>query len=502
MANKTAEELFAEGCSHLRYSHHKYDDTKGYEATTENDFMAKDFFEKAAKQDYAPALRELARCYIEGYGVMFKNKTTKGIKYLCQAVLAGDKNALDYCIEREDFFSKLTDSDACAYLKQISDYHDALVSKEAETEKKEENNEIEDEVSLGEDTMSEKTTEEALNSEELNSKKYLEQVENIYKNARNAIVELLKQNGEKQYVIIEKEENSDDKCVETTDGVGCANIFGVGLNAEDHLVVAADCVGMYDGDIPRKWIDPEEWFTTNYADLYRFVAENITKNHTDDEATEIAKEWWGEEVVNIFGDPNDNEDDTVDEELYDDEEEIVYPAHLIIEDGVERIEENAYSEHEEIESIEMPDSVTYIGDDAFQGCSNLRTIKFSANLETIDTGAFSGCNSLTEIILPEGLTTIEGAVMFSSGSFAKCESLNKVTLPKSISWIGGWAFEGCGNLKSITIKNTDPSTIMDNDNPIAEDSLYETCTLIVPNGSIEAYKNHKMFRKFKNIISE
>jgi len=40
MANKTAEELFAEGCSHLRYSHHKYDDTKCYEATTENDFIA------------------------------------------------------------------------------------------------------------------------------------------------------------------------------------------------------------------------------------------------------------------------------------------------------------------------------------------------------------------------------------------------------------------------------------------------------------------------------
>ena len=150
----------------------------------------------------------------------------------------------------------------------------------------------------------------------------------------------------------------------------------------------------------------------------------------------------------------------------------------------------------------MPDSVTYIGDDAFQGCCNLRTIKFSANLETIDTGAFSGCNSLTEIILPEGLTTIEGAVMFSSGSFAECESLNKVTLPKSINWIGGWAFEKCENLKSITIKNPDPSTIKNNDDPIAEDSLYETCTLIVPNGSIEAYKNNEMFRKFKNIISE
>ena len=499
MANKTAEELFAEGCSHLRYSHHKYDDTKGYEATRENDFMAKDFFEKAAKQDYAPALRELARCYIEGYGVMFKNKTTKGIKYLCQAVLAGDKNALDYCIEREDFFSKLTDSDACAYLKQISDYHDALVAKEAKTEKKEETDKTEDEAK---DTFIEEATEAALDSEELNPKKYLEQVESIYKEARNATVELLKQNGEKQYVIIKKEENSDDKCVETTDGVGCANIFGVGLNDEDQLVVAADCVGMYDGYIPRKWIDPEEWFTTNYADLYRFVAENITKPHTDDEATEIAKEWWGEEGVNIFEDSNDNEDVTADDELEKDEEEIVYPAHLIIEDGVERIEENAYSEHEEIESIEMPDSVTYIGDDAFQGCSNLRTIKFSPNLDTIDTGAFSGCKSLTEIILPEGLTTIEGAVMFSSGSFAECESLNKVTLPKSINWIGGWTFEKCENLKSITIKNPDPTTIKNNDDPIAEDSLYETCTLIVPNGSIEAYKKHEMFRKFKNIISE
>lgn len=491
MATKTAEELFAEGCSHLRYSHHKYDDTKCYEATTENDFMAKDFFEKAAKQDYAPALRELARCYIEGYGVMFKNKITKGIKYLCQAVLAGDKNALNYCIEREDFFSKLTDSDACTYLKQISDYHDALVAKEeAETEEE------------AKDIFIEEATEATLDSEDLNPQKYLEQVKTIYKEACNAAIELLKQNGEKQYVIIEKED-SEDKCVETTDGVGPVIIFGVGIGDNNQLVVAAVCDGMYDGYIPREWINPKEYFHTNYADLYRFVVENITKNHTDDEATKIAKEWWGPEPVNPFLDSILNgEEDPVDDSQDEDEEDIVYPAHLIIEDGVERIEENAYSEHEEIESLEMPDSVTYIGDDAFQGCSNLRTIKFSANLETIDTGAFSGCDSLTEIILPEGLSTIEGAVMFSSGSFAMCKSLTKVTLPKSINWIGSWAFEKCENLKSITIKNPDPSTIENNDDPIAEDSLYETCTLIVPNGSIEAYKNHEMFRKFKNIISE
>ncbi len=383
MANKTAEELFAEGCSHLRYSHHKYDDTKCYEATTENDFMAKDFFEKAAKQDYAPALRELARCYIEGYGVMFKNKTTKGIKYLCQAVLAGDKNALDYCIEREDFFSKLTDSDACDYLKQISDYHDALVAKEeAETEEEE----TEESDALLDCSTSE---EDAADSDELSSRVFMDEMETINTKAQNAAIDLLGKQGDNRYIIVMDWEDSFTEYY-TYKAAISISVFGVGLNDDNNLCIAATVdnqgYGCSEECFAQDWVETSELDIPNYAHLYRFVADNIDKAMTKEEADRLAKKYWN-------GNGHDyGKYDWQDDEFYDGfaKVELDEKTGFVNEDGEEVVPckyDNAWNFSEGFACVETEDLWGFVNENGEEviPCKYNDANSFSEGLASVQT---------------------------------------------------------------------------------------------------------------------
>ena len=61
-----------------------------------------------------------------------------------------------------------------------------------------------------------------------------------------------------------------------------------------------------------------------------------------------------------------------------------------------------------IETVHLPDSVTYIAIAAFMYCENLTEIIMPKNLEYIGHSAFGGCSSLENINLPHGIEVIEG----------------------------------------------------------------------------------------------
>lgn len=97
--------------------------------------------------------------------------------------------------------------------------------------------------------------------------------------------------------------------------------------------------------------------------------------------------------------------------------------------GIWLIDDNAFKEHTEIESVVIPAGVTKIGHDVFRDCVNLTAVTFPNSLVTIETGAFAGCGSKAEetgfvYALPDGLTGIYGGnAGGTSAAFYNCPAI-------------------------------------------------------------------------------
>ena len=97
-----------------------------------------------------------------------------------------------------------------------------------------------------------------------------------------------------------------------------------------------------------------------------------------------------------------------------------------------------------LNSVTIPNSVTYIGYAAFAGCTGLTSVTIPNSVTTIGYAAFSGCTGLTSVTIGNNVTII-GELAFSG-----CTGLTSVTIPNSVTTINNKAFEGCDNLSSIT----------------------------------------------------
>lgn len=344
-------------------------------------------------------------------------------------------------------------------------------------------------------------------SKDLNPNQYQEAVKGIYSEALQAATNLLKEKNDKCYIAFSDWECETDAYYDNSDCT--VSIFGVGLNENGNLCVAAvvNNIGYGHGpdDFPQSWTEASELKPDCYPDIYWFVAMNIDKCITKEEADKVAKGYWY-----VEDDESENESENefqkawndafADEDEEDETEKTVYPAELVIDSESDEISEEEYSNHEEIETVVMPDNVTVICDCAFYKCKNLKSVKFSKNLTEIQSGAFAYCESLLEIELPEGLETLGGGDFFTASSFQDCISLKTVIIPSSIKSIENAVFEGCENIESVTIKKEDPSSIEMWDCPFSE-TILDTCKLIVPAESVDAYKQHEFFGNFKNIVS-
>ena len=75
---------------------------------------------------------------------------------------------------------------------------------------------------------------------------------------------------------------------------------------------------------------------------------------------------------------------------------------IVIPDGVEKIEDNAFKDNTRITDVVCPKSLRVIGDRVFSGCINLRTIQLNEGLVSIGTGAFFH-TGLESVYLPSTL---------------------------------------------------------------------------------------------------
>ncbi|MBO5302701.1 MAG: leucine-rich repeat domain-containing protein [Lachnospiraceae bacterium] len=150
--------------------------------------------------------------------------------------------------------------------------------------------------------------------------------------------------------------------------------------------------------------------------------------------------------------------------------ELIIPSEI---DGktVTSIGESAFSNHEELISVEMPDSITQICDYAFEQCPNLERVVLSKAVTSLGFYAFGGSEKLAEIEIPETVTEIDTYALIDTAWLANQRTENplviingilldgqtakgEVIIPDSVSKIGGSAFQNCGEMTKITIPNT------------------------------------------------
>jgi hypothetical protein len=127
-------------------------------------------------------------------------------------------------------------------------------------------------------------------------------------------------------------------------------------------------------------------------------------------------------------------------EINDLPEKITYLGKEFVLDGIYK---NAFT-NTKLESITLPETITFIGNYAFSNTS-IKTLDLS-NVLTISQYAFSNCTKLENITLCDQMSTL------MNYAFENCTSLKNVVLPKNLISIKKGLFAGCTNLECVTIK--------------------------------------------------
>ena len=130
-------------------------------------------------------------------------------------------------------------------------------------------------------------------AEKISPDTFLNEMNAINNKAKDAAIDLLSKLGDKRYIAVPDWE---DEC-RGYDGDGTkVSIFGIGLDDDDEICIAAvvDNIGYGHGpdDFPQEWTKATELYEPNYCAFYRFVANNIEKAMTKDEADELADKYW------------------------------------------------------------------------------------------------------------------------------------------------------------------------------------------------------------------
>ena len=115
-----------------------------------------------------------------------------------------------------------------------------------------------------------------------------------------------------------------------------------------------------------------------------------------------------------------------------------------------------------VSSIDIPASLKTVQDCAFQGCNNLREVHISdiaawcdidfkaydANPLTSAKQLFINDEPATEIVIPEGVKTVKAY------AFAGCENMEKLTIASSVTKCEMYAFYDCKALKDLRIEDS------------------------------------------------
>lgn len=203
---------------------------------------------------------------------------------------------------------------------------------------------------------------------------------------------------------------------------------------------------------------------------------------------------------------------------------------LVIPDSVKIIGNYAFTNCTDLETLVLQEGDSLIGKHAFMGCTSLNSVSFPTSLKYVNSGAFSGCEQVTGVHITDlaawsgvhfgytyGYDSISNPLYYAKNLYLNGEKVTRVELPEGIERIGQCAFLGCSDLTHVIL----PGTIN-----FIEDRAFRhcnnivsfvvgaltppdngrncgirntSCTLYVPEESVETYANSVWWEDFFDI---
>lgn len=152
-----------------------------------------------------------------------------------------------------------------------------------------------------------------------------------------------------------------------------------------------------------------------------------------------------------------------------------------------------FPEGKEEESFFFPVTVQRIGTYSFQGC-RIREINLPASIQEIGKSAFYAAQT-ESIILSEKLKIIP------YGAFQGCSRLTSITLGSATELLSEYCFDGCSSLQQLHVRATIP--------PLCQattwagvERLFKECVLRIPKGSMSMYRSSNTWGRFEKIEEE
>lgn len=160
---------------------------------------------------------------------------------------------------------------------------------------------------------------------------------------------------------------------------------------------------------------------------------------------------------------------------------------------VDSIQNYSFTDLPLLDSLSIPQNVTYLGSNCFTGSPKIKTIQWNAinaifasfdaiasqitsfvigeDVHKLPNGLCQGMNNLTTITIPNAiseisaycfsgctsLTSIEwgnNITAFKNNAFENCSSITAIELPQNLASISPYAFKGCSGLTSIELPNS------------------------------------------------
>lgn len=215
---------------------------------------------------------------------------------------------------------------------------------------------------------------------------------------------------------------------------------------------------------------------------------------------------------------------------------------LVIPGNVKRIGESAFSCCYGVDELVVEEGIETIGNSAFSSCTGLRRAKLPASLKNLGSGlsysmVFEGCRLLEKIELSEEnpnyycysnavvekstLTVVASTGLghsqlhigrqeyrpkrIASGVFRRLPYLTAVWLPETLEEIEPAAFFGCPSIEFIYCACKIPPLLGERNFGLINQSnwnlpLRESVVIVVPAGSLDAYRSAPGWKEFKHIV--
>lgn len=153
------------------------------------------------------------------------------------------------------------------------------------------------------------------------------------------------------------------------------------------------------------------------------------------------------------------------------------------------IKEQAFYNCSHLTSVDMGNSVTSIGSNAFAHLPLMTSVTIPSTVTTLGSGVFL-CSGLTSVVIPNAVTSIP------NNTFSGCTALTSVVIGSGVTTIGRYALHGCTALTSLICLATTPPAF---DDAGFDEAAYETITLTVPKGSMDAYQTASNWNRFDDV---